>query len=105
MSAVETVLNLPKPFDAGAAADVDCTIQFNGSQSAHVVIKDGQCNAAEGAASSPDLTLTMEDDDLIALLKGELNGMQAFMTGKLQVDGDMMLAQRLGSFFDQSKVA
>jgi len=47
----------------------------------------------------------MADDDLIALLKGELNGMQAFMTGKLQLEGDMMLAQRLGSLFDASKLA
>jgi putative sterol carrier protein len=38
------------------------------------------------------------------MLKGELNGMQAFMTGKLQLEGDMMLAQRLGSFFDASKL-
>jgi putative sterol carrier protein len=47
----------------------------------------------------------MEDDDLIALLKGELNGMTAFMTGKLQIDGDLMLAQRMSGFFDASKLA
>jgi len=39
------------------------------------------------------------------MLKGELNGMQAFMTGKLQLEGDMMLAQKLGTFFDPSKLA
>ena len=37
-------------------------------------------------------------------MKGELNGMTAFMTGKLQLDGDMMLAQRIGTFFDASKL-
>jgi putative sterol carrier protein len=46
----------------------------------------------------------MEDDDLVALIKGELNGMTAFMTGKLQVDGDLMLAQRLPGLFDVSKL-
>ena len=46
----------------------------------------------------------MEDDDLVSLLKGDLNGMTAFMTGKLQLDGDMMLAQRMTSFFDASKL-
>jgi putative sterol carrier protein len=37
-------------------------------------------------------------------MKGELNGMTAFMTGKLQVDGDLMLAQRMASFFDAGKL-
>ena len=50
------------------------------------------------------VTLNMADEDLIALLKGELNGMQAFMTGKLQLEGDLMLAQRISTFFDPSKL-
>ena len=104
MSAAETILNLPKAFDASAAEGVDCTVQFSCASPLHVVIKDGTCTASEGAANNPDLTLTIDDDDLVALLKGELNGMEAFMTGKLQVDGDMMLAQRLTTFFDRSKV-
>ena len=98
------IRNLPQAFDASAAAGADCTIQFNCSTPMHVVIKGGTCTAAEGPASSSDLAITMEDDDLVALMKGELNGMQAFMTGKLQIEGDMMLAQRMASFFDASKV-
>ena len=31
--------------------------------------------------------------------------MTAFMTGKLQVEGDMMLGQRLQGFFDGSKLS
>ena len=64
-----------------------------------------EAEVAEGTASSPDVSITMEDDDLVALLKGELNGMTAFMTGKLQIDGDLMLAQRMSGFFDASKLA
>lgn len=105
MSAADVIRNLPNAFDASAAAGTDCTIQFNCSTPMHVVIKDGSCTVAEGPNTSADLALTIEDDDLIALLKGELNGMQAFMTGKLQVEGDMMLAQRMGSFFDSAKLA
>ena len=44
----------------------------------------------------------MEDQDLADLLSGELDGMTAFMTGKLQLDGDMMFAQQLGALFPQS---
>ena len=104
MSAAETIRNLPQAFDASAASGADCTIQFNCSTPMHVVIKDGTCTSKDGPADSADLALTMEDEDLTALLKGELNGMQAFMTGKLQIEGDMMLAQRITSFFDPSKV-
>lgn len=105
MSAADTIRSLPNAFDASAAAGTDCTIQFNCSSPMNVSIRDGACTVAEGASADADLTVTMEDEDLVALLKGELNGMQAFMTGKLQIEGDMMLAQRLTTFFDSSKVA
>jgi len=103
-TAAEMIRNLPKAFDASAAQGTDCTIQFNCSTPMHVTIKNGTCTTGEGTAANSDLAITMEDDDLVALMKGELNGMQAFMTGKLQVEGDMMLAQRMASFFDASKV-
>ncbi|TJY62155.1 SCP2 sterol-binding domain-containing protein [Sinimarinibacterium sp. CAU 1509] len=104
MSAAELLKKLPAAFNADAAGGADCTIQFNCSAPAHVTIKNGACTGSEGAAASADLTITMEDDDLVALLKGELNGMTAFMTGKLQIEGDMMLAQRMAGFFDASKL-
>jgi putative sterol carrier protein len=88
----------------GAAGDTDCTVQFNVSTPVHVVIRDGTCAAREGVAASPDVTITMEDEDLVSLLKGELNGMTAFMTGKLQLEGDLPLAQRMFGFFDSSKL-
>lgn len=105
MSAADTLRKLATAFDASAASGTDCVIQFNCSTPMHVTIKNGTCAVTDGAAGNADLTVTMEDDDLVALLKGELNGMQAFMTGKLQVEGDMMLAQRMASFFDPSKIA
>jgi len=77
---------------------------------AEVDLLIGDCSKAreklgwKPKTSFPELVAMMVDAD-IALLKGELNGMQAFMTGKLQLEGDMMLAQRLGSFFDASKLA
>lgn len=104
-AAVDLIRKLPAAFDASAAAGTDCTIQFNVSTPMHVVIAGGTCTANDGTAANSDLALTMEDEDFVALMKGELNGMQAFMTGKLQVEGDMMLAQRMAGFFDASKVS
>jgi putative sterol carrier protein len=104
MSAAELLKKLPGAFNPDAASGVNCTINFACSTPMNVVIKDGTCTAADGAAGNADLTITMEDDDLVALMKGELNGMTAFMTGKLQIEGDLMLAQRMGGFFDASKL-
>ena len=105
MSAAELIKMLPGAFDPSAAEGTDCTIQFNVSTPMHAVIKDGGCSVNDGTSDSPDLALSMEDDDLVALLKGELNGMTAFMTGKLQVEGDLMLAQRMSSFFDPGNLS
>ena len=105
MSTTEFLNKLPGAFNADAAAGTDCTIQFNVSEPTHVVIKDGNCEVVPGTADAPTLGVTMADEDLVALLSGELDGMNAFMTGKLQVEGDLMLAQRMGSFFDQSKLS
>jgi putative sterol carrier protein len=103
-SAVDLLRKLPSAFQPEAAGDTDCTVQFNVSTPMHVVIKNGTCATRDGAAASPDVAITMDDDDLVSLLKGELNGMTAFMTGKLQLEGDLMLAQRMFAFFDSSKL-
>lgn len=42
-----------------------------------------------------DVTITVSDEDFVAISDGSLDGMQAFMLGKVQVDGDMGLAMKL----------
>lgn len=96
---------MPEAFDADAAGDTSCTIQYAISTPMYAEIADGQCSVHEGEASDPDVTIKMDDDDLVAMLTGELNGMTAFMTGKLQVDGDIMLAQKLSSMFDAGRLS
>jgi len=103
-SASDLLKNLPTAFQPEAAGDTDCTVQFNISTPMHVVIKNGTCATKDGASASPDVAITMDDDDLVSLMKGELNVMTAFMNGKLQLEGDLMLAQRMFGFFDSSKL-
>lgn len=99
------IQRMPEAFDPQAAGDTNATVQYAISTPMHVKIGDGACTVHEGEADSPDVTLRMEDSDLIDLLTGELNGMTAFMTGKLQVDGDIMLAQKLPSMFDANRLS
>ncbi|MGH8443137.1 MAG: SCP2 sterol-binding domain-containing protein [Nevskiaceae bacterium] len=103
-AAADLLKRLPTAFQPDAAGDTDCTVQFNISTPMHIVIKNGTCATKDGASASPDVAITMDDDDFISLMKGELNGMTAFMTGKLQLEGDLMLAQRMFGFFDTSKL-
>lgn len=104
MSVTAFLNKLAEAFDPQAAAGTDCVLQFNTSKPAYATIKDGQCTVAEGSAADPDVTLTIDDEDLMALMRGELNAMTAFMTGKLQVEGDLMLGQQVQGFFDRSKL-
>ena len=51
-----------------------------------------------------DCTITMADADLMAMAEGKLDGMQAFMGGKLKIKGNMMLAQKLQSILGGCQV-
>ncbi|MCP4882080.1 MAG: SCP2 sterol-binding domain-containing protein, partial [Gammaproteobacteria bacterium] len=48
----------------------------------------------------PDITMMMDVDTLKEVVSGELDGMQAFMGGRLKAEGDVMLGTRLGQLFD-----
>lgn len=104
MSLADLLTKLPAALDASAADGVDCVVQFDTSAPHYATIKDGTCAVTAGTAGSADVTLTIADDDLVQLLKGELNGIAAFMSGQLKLDGDMMLAQRVMGMFDAAKL-
>ena len=54
-------------------------------------------------ASKADCTITISDDNMVAMAAGKLNGMQAFMAGKMKVKGNMGLAQKFGAIVDGAK--
>ena len=62
----------------------------------------GTCRAVPGAASPARVTLTLSLPDFLRLVSGKLNGMQAFMAGKLKLGGDMMFAQVMQGWFRQA---
>merc|ERR1712014_256894 len=66
-------------------------------------LKNGSREAKAGEDPKADCTLTLADADLVAMAEGKLDGMQAFMGGKLKIKGNMMLAQKLGPILEQFK--
>lgn len=51
----------------------------------------------EGETASPNVTLSMDATDFLAMTKGQLSPMSAFMQGRVKIKGDMGLAMRLQS--------
>lgn len=88
---------------AGRAAVIHYEIKTpDGPEVYQVAVADGACTTSKGGDSQPGVTLVLSLADFLHLVTGRLNGVQAFMSGKLKVRGDMMLAQTMQSWFDRS---
>lgn len=61
-------------------------------------LKNGSGAVKAGPPPKADCTLTIADDDFVALMGGKLNPQNAFMQGKLKIAGNMGLATKLGDF-------
>jgi len=94
---------LPSRFYAEAAEGVTAVYQFDlsgehgGQYQLHIA--DRSCRVAPGVHPAPDITLSMAGEDCLAVLEGRLNGVSAYLSGRLRIDGDLGLAMRLASFF------
>lgn len=105
MTAQEMIKLMPQAFDANSAGDTNATVQFNISTPMYVTIANGECSSNEGTADDFTVAMTIDDEDLVDLLNGDLDGVTAFMTGKLQLEGDIMFAQQVPNLFDASRLA
>ena len=65
----------------------------------HVIMDAGTCRTATGPADTPTSTLSFTLANFVRFMAGEMNGIQAFMTGKVKIGGDVMYAQRMEGFF------
>ena len=104
MTARELLHKIPEALE-GNSLEEDGVIQYDISEPVYHVVKSGKVEVHDGVAESPSVTVRASDENLLRLLRGELSPAVAFMTGKLKVNGDVMLAQRLVSSVDREKVA
>ena len=68
-------------------------IDFGGDEGA--VLLDGQANRVTEEDAAADTTIKVSWSDWEDLASGKLDGMTAFMQGKLRVEGDMSNAMQL----------
>lgn len=94
---------MPGAFIPEKAQGLDAAIQFKftGAEPGEWVaaIKDGKVGVSKGTHPSPKMTLTADSDDYVKIFTGELDGMQAFMQGKIKLAGDLNLAMKLMQMF------
>jgi putative sterol carrier protein len=103
LTIADLMSKMPGAFIPEKAAGLDATIQFKftGAEPGdwYATIKAGRVDVAQGINPSPRMTLTADSADYVKIFTGELDGMQAFMQGKLKLAGDLNLAMKLTQMF------
>jgi len=83
---------------AGITANYGYIITGSGGGEWTVSVADGAVQVKEGL-HDPAVTTTCSAKDWIAITLGKLDGMTAFTSGKLKVEGDMGLLTKAAQFF------
>jgi putative sterol carrier protein len=100
----EIFAKMAENFDPSKAEGVNATIQFDlsGDNGGLYWVKmaNGKAESGEGRVDNPNMTLKAAANDWAAVVKGDMNAMQAFMSGKLKIQGDMGLAMKLQSLLN-----
>ena len=104
LTITELMAKMPGAFlpEKAVGLDVVIAFKFTGENPGewNAIIKDGKCAVAQGAPDkAPTMTLTADSADYVKIFTGELDGMQAFMQGKLKLTGDLNLAMKLTQMF------
>jgi putative sterol carrier protein len=83
-----------------AAGTTDATIENviatpDGQKRYWIKIADGEVDMGPGPAEQPDASIEQDYETAAALARSELNPVSAFMTGKIRINGSMMLLMQL----------
>jgi len=100
----DLLLRMPSCFKPAAAGDLRMTVQYMVARPVYVRIDRGQCEAVAGVADAADVTLKVKDKYLIRMMSGRMYGITAFVTGRLKVEGNYVLAQKLQQVFEPKQL-
>ncbi len=94
---------LPGAFLPEKAGDMDTVIQFEltGEEAGDwaIIIKDGAVKVEKGKQESPAMVLTADSQDYKDIVTGRINAMNAFMQGKVKLQGNLNMAMKFAEVF------
>ena len=102
-SAAEIFAAMPDAFNPDAAKGVDVVFQYHisgpdgGDWSC--TVKDATCTIHQGTHEKPTCTLKIGASDFVDMIGGALPAMQAYTSGKLKIEGDVMKSQLIEKLF------
>jgi putative sterol carrier protein len=103
MTPNELFAQLPEHLDPNTAKGLNATVQFNlsGEDGGRwwVAVHDGRAETGAGSVPNANVTIAMDARDYVDMVVGDLNHQVAFMSGRLQISGDMELAMKLRTLF------
>ncbi|MEW6241187.1 MAG: SCP2 sterol-binding domain-containing protein [Chloroflexota bacterium] len=103
LTVADLMSKMPGAFMPEKAPGLEAVIQFKftGAEAGawYAEIKGGKCVTAQGEHPSPKMTLSADSSDYVKIFTGELDGMKAFMEGKIKLAGDLNLAMKLTQMF------
>ncbi|MFF5428040.1 MULTISPECIES: SCP2 sterol-binding domain-containing protein [unclassified Streptomyces] len=96
--------NMPEAFRADRAKGQEASFQYeirtpDGVHEYFVKVADGTCETGRGRTEAPKLTTSVALPVFLKLLTGRLNGMQAFLGGKVKLSGNTLYAAKLEHWF------
>jgi putative sterol carrier protein len=94
---------VPEHFVPERAVGVSGDIQLNltGEQGGNwfITIQNQQVEVTKGVSPNPRVSLQADSQDVLKVLTGQMDGMRAFMQGKLRVTGDTSFAMKMTNLF------
>lgn len=100
----EAMKALPEAFKAERAAGASAVVQISASGPEPgnwvVTVNGGRCAVEEGTVESPNVTINTPSDVWLKIMRRELDGATAFMSGQFAFSGDMGILMQFGSWFE-----
>ncbi len=92
--------SMPERFNAEKAGDLEAAVGYQIDDLGYTLfIRNGACMVFPRLLKPCDTLLKAKADDFIAMSTGTLNAQEAFMTGKIQIEGDPLLMQKVAKSF------
>jgi len=97
---------MPKQVNPKIAAELTTSIRWritgrpdDGTDVYQLEIDRGKVKTTKGESGDPNLTVTMDAVEFLKLASGNLDPMQAYFKGRIELAGDIMIAAKLAQMF------